>query len=230
MRRAPPDCVSYAPHMLPDITALDVDAYCFSTYKTFGVHMGLMFTSEKINRLATPQCHFFNIDKPNYSIFDAAGPDHASIASLAGIADYYQEFAIHHGMNDNGDLNDARKYASEIMHEAETELLKDLLALIRRKNVRVYGKERVEGREANISFTVYGMDSKDVIEALAQKNIGAKYGHFYAYRLLEALGIKDLEDGVVRISYAHYLNKADNERLLGVLSDILPNTKSLALV
>src|SRR3546814_6589506 len=36
------DGVSYAPHGLPDVTALGADIYLFSLYKTYGPHQGLM--------------------------------------------------------------------------------------------------------------------------------------------------------------------------------------------
>lgn len=214
------DGVSYAPHNLPDIGKLNVDAYCFSTYKTFGTHMGIMYASKRLTKLARAQCHFFNIGVKNYSVFDAAGPDHAAIASLAGIADYYADFARHHGMNDVKNLNDARALACAIMHEAETALLSELLAfLVAKSNVTIYGRSGVAGREANVAFRVDGVSSQSIVAALGAKNIGAKYGHFYAYRLIKALGL-DLDDGVVRLSYAHYLTKADNDRLIAALDEI----------
>lgn len=215
------DGVSYAPHNLPDIGKLNVDAYCFSTYKTFGTHMGIMYTSERLTKLARAQCHFFNVGVENYSVFDAAGPDHAAIASLAGIADYYADFARHHGLNDAKNLNQARQYACAIMHEAETALLAKLLAFFATKpRVKIYGKPTIENREANVAFTVEGKSSKSIVEALGAKNIAAKYGHFYAYRLMQALGL-DLDDGVVRLSFAHYISQAETERLIAVLDEIL---------
>lgn len=215
------DGVSYAPHNLPDIAALNVDAYCFSTYKTFGTHLGIMYTSDRLNKLARPQNHFFNVGLKNYSLFDAAGPDHAAIASLAGIAAYYNEFAKHHGVNDAANLYEARIFACKIMAEAETKLLQQLLEFLATKpNVTIYGKKSTAGREANVSFRVKGKSSKSIYEALGAKNIGVKYGHFYAYRLIETLGL-DLDDGVVRLSYAHYLTPDDNARLIAALNEIL---------
>lgn len=215
------DGVSYAPHKLPDIAALNVDAYCFSTYKTYGTHMGIMYASNRLTEMARAQCHFFNKGVAEYSVFDAAGPNHAAIASLAGIADYYAEFATHHGLNDGANLNEARQYACEIMHEAETALLDKLLKFFATKpKVKIYGRSNVEGREANVAFRVEGMTSKSIVEALGAKNIGANYGHFYAYRLIEALGL-DLDDGVVRLSYAHYVSAVENGRLIAALDEII---------
>src|SRR3546814_9456216 len=42
------DGVSYAPHGLPDVTALGADIYLFSLYKTYGPHQGDR-TSTRLN-------------------------------------------------------------------------------------------------------------------------------------------------------------------------------------
>ncbi|MDE0992857.1 MAG: hypothetical protein OSA23_06740 [Rhodospirillales bacterium] len=46
-------------------------------------------------------------------------------------------------------------------------------------------------------------------------------GDFYAYRLLDALGVKDLNDGVVRCSMAHYNTAEEVDRLIRALDRIL---------
>ena len=43
------DGVSYAPHQWPDIPELQPDAYCFSTYKTYATHLGVMYLSADFN-------------------------------------------------------------------------------------------------------------------------------------------------------------------------------------
>lgn len=217
------DGVAYAPHSLPDIESLNVDCYCFSSYKTFGTHLSIMYTSERLQKLARPQCHFFNVGVNNYSIFDAAGPNHAALASLAGIADYYEAFARHHGLNDYKNLQQAQQYACKIIQKSEEILVEKLLALLATKQVKIYGKSDINGRNAIVSFTAKGMTSKNIMDALGAKNIGVKCGHFYAYRLIEVLGFDDLSDGVLRISYGHYLNEQDNGRLITALDEILPS-------
>ena len=46
------------------------------------------------------------------------------------------------------------------------------------------------------------------------------YGHFYAARLIEALGI-DLEDGVARLSFVHYTSEEDIAQLIDALKKVL---------
>ena len=55
------DGVSYAPHMWPDLPGLKPDAYCFSTYKTYGTHMGVMYTSKDFRAQLTPQLSLIHI-------------------------------------------------------------------------------------------------------------------------------------------------------------------------
>ena len=56
-------------------------------------------------------------------------------------------------------------------------------------------------------------------EYLAKANIAAGHGHFYALRLLEKAGIKDTDDGVLRISFAHYNNHDDVDRVVNALKE-----------
>jgi len=89
------DGVSYAPHHWPDLSSFEADAYCFSTYKTYATHLGIMYVAPDFMDQLAPQCHFFNVGKP-WSRLDAAGPDHASIAALAGLGEFYQTLHAHH--------------------------------------------------------------------------------------------------------------------------------------
>ena len=52
--------------------------------------------------------------------------------------------------------------------------------------------------------------------------VGIRYGHFYAYTLVDGLGPKlDIEDGVVRISLVHYNTVEEVKRLVGILDEVL---------
>ena len=89
------DGVSYAPHGLPDVSALGSDIYLFSTYKTWGPHLGVMtIRRDLLDRMAN-QSHFFNAGKPRYTM-TPAGPDHAQIAAAAGVIHYLDAVYEHH--------------------------------------------------------------------------------------------------------------------------------------
>ncbi len=72
-----------------------------------------------------------------------------------------------------------------------------------------------------ISFSVEGRRSADIVGALAEADIAAGSGHFYGARCVEALGYKDIDDGVVRVSMVHYTSLEEAQRLIAVLEEVL---------
>ena len=63
------DGVSFAPHQWPDIPALLPDAYCFSTYKTYATHLGVMYTSADFNAQLDPPVSYTHLTLPTiYSV------------------------------------------------------------------------------------------------------------------------------------------------------------------
>ena len=57
---------------------------------------------------------------------------------------------------------------------------------------------------------------------LQKEGFALRHGHMYAYRLLEALHVPDIDDGVVRISLLHYNTPAEVEGLIRALKAVLP--------
>ena len=205
------DGVAFAPHGMPDVKALGVDAYYFSLYKVYGPHLGAMFLSRDLNAALPNQGHFFNDGKP-VARFTPAGPDHAQIAAVNGLMDYMDAVADHHGLK--GQAVQARAAAvRELFRSHETSLLQPLLDyLAGHPRVRLIGRARASERAPTVSFTVNGRTSADVARRLAEAKLGVGVGHFYAYRLIQALGIDTL-DGAVRASFVHYTSKDEVDRL-----------------
>ncbi len=213
------DGVSCAPHNWPDMLSTGADVYCFSTYKTYATHLGVMYVAPDFLEELTPQCHFFNIEK-RWSRLDAAGPDHASIAALAGLGEFFQTLHNHHFGASDKPLNRKASEISALMNQHEMSLCKTLLNTLNQLPVRIIGRSSVAGRAANISLACPTVSSSALVSLLAKKGIATKNGHFYAYRLLRKLGI-DTDDGVVRFSFAHYNTQDDTTRLVDALINIL---------
>ena len=205
------DGVSYAPHGFSDLTDLRADIYLFSTYKTYGTHLGIMYLSDELNENLENQGHYFN---KNVSVkrFTPAGPDHAQIAASAGIADYIKSLNEHHF----GSEVDSKKIASQV-HDLqrghESKLLYPLLKYLRnRSDLRVLGSTSVEGRVPTVAIDLKER-GRHLAVRLSKDGILADCGDFYAVRLLEALGV-DLKNGVVRLSFVHYTSEQDIEKLI----------------
>jgi cysteine desulfurase family protein (TIGR01976 family) len=213
------DGVAFAPHGPPDLAELGVDAYYFSLYKVYGPHLGAMFLRREVNAALPNQGHFFNAGLPGKR-FTPAGPDHAQIAAVNGVVDYLDAVAERHGAQ--GRPATARAAAVRAQFRShETALLQPLLDfLVGHPKVRLIGRTRAAERAPTVSFTVAGRRSADIAAALAEARIGVGVGNFYAYRILQALGI-DAEDGAVRLSFVHYTSKDEVERLMRELGRFL---------
>jgi cysteine desulfurase family protein (TIGR01976 family) len=213
------DGVAFAPHGLPDVAGLGVDAYCFSLYKVYGPHLGAMYLRREVNAALPNQGHFFNEGKP-HARFTPAGPDHAQIAAVNGVMDYLDAVADRHGHQ--GQPPAARAAAVRSMfREHETALLQPLLDwLVRHPKVRLIGRRRAAERAPTVSIVVEGRKSAGIGARLAEAGIGVGVGNFYAYRIFRALGI-DPEDGAVRLSFVHYTTQDEVDRLMRELDRCL---------
>ena len=107
------------------------------------------------------------------------------------------------------------------MHAHESELCETLLNAFTDLPIRIIGRDSHHGREANIAIASKHRTSADLSQALAKQDIAAGHGHFYALRLLQKVGIKDTDDGVLRISFAHYNTTEDVERVVTTLRTAL---------
>jgi selenocysteine lyase/cysteine desulfurase len=207
------DGVSYAPHGLPDLQALGADIYFFSAYKVYGPHQGIMAVRPDLAMALPNQGHFFNDAKPRYRL-TPAGPDHAQIAACSGIADYLETVAAIAGSSVEG--SDPFRRAHAAMRAQEIALATPLLDYLRGRNaVRLIGPDDPTLRAPTIAIAL-AEPGGTVAARLARHGIMAGGGHFYAYRLLEAVGIAP-DHGVLRLSFVHYTSPDEIQQLIAAL-------------
>jgi len=212
------DGVSYAPHGLPDIGALGADIYLFSAYKTYGPHQGIMVVRRALAERLPNQGHFFNASVAAKRLVPA-GPDHAQIAACTGIADYTDALHARHFAEDPGPASRAAQ-VHDLQRAHETRLLAPLLDwLAGCRDLRLIGPATAEGRVPTVALAL-DRPGEAVAAPLAARGIMAGGGHFYAVRLLEALGI-DPDHGVLRLSFVHYTHEDDVTRLIAALDTVL---------
>lgn len=211
------DGVSYAPHGLPDVAALGADVYLFSAYKTYGPHQGVMVVRPPLLEALGNEAHYFHAPLPHRRLVPA-GPDHAQVAAMCGVAEYFDALDAHHGGGP-----DVRRPARvrERLQAAEAPLLQTLLDfLAARRDLRLLGPHSAAGRAATVAFVPQRRAPAELVAALAAEGVMAGSGHFYSVRLCEALGI-DPARGVARVSFVHYNSAADVARLIAALERTL---------
>ncbi len=207
------DGVSYAPHGLPDVGELGPDIYLFSAYKTYGPHQGIMVIRRALGEALPNQGHYFNADTL-YKRFTPAGPDHAQVAASAGMADYIDALAEHHGIG--GDATARGVGVHDLMRGHERKLLQPLLDYLRAKNgVRLLGPNDAGLRAPTVAVQLQEPGAA-AAERLAAHGVMAGGGDFYAVRALKACGV-DPEKGVLRLSFVHYTSEGEVAQLMEAL-------------
>lgn len=210
------DGVSYAGHGFPDVAALGADIYLFSLYKTYGPHLGVMAIRHSIAHQLGNQAHYFNEAYP-HKWFVPAGPDHAQVAAAQGVLDYFDTIHAHHYTGTATGPVKAQQ-VGHLFHQAEQPLLAQLLGFITdHPKLRLLGPADPSRRAATVSLIHSERSPQVLAQSLVEQGIQCGSAHFYAVRLLKAMGI-DPASGVLRLSFVHYTCQAEMDQLLQALN------------
>jgi selenocysteine lyase/cysteine desulfurase len=217
--RALVDGVSFAPHGLADMQGLGVDAYFYSLYKVYGPHQGVMYLRSDLNEMLPNQGHYFNSGKAPYR-FTPAGPDHAQVAAVNGVVDYFESVYAHH-FTVPAVAHEQARAVNGLFKDREAALLQPLLDFLEQHpQVRLIGRRDARQRASTVAFTCNNQASAAIAQRLADNGFGVGVGDFYARRLLEALSI-DPADGAVRLSFVHYTSANEVRSLMAALEEVL---------
>ena len=213
------DGVSYAPHAAVDVHALGCDVYLYSAYKTFGPHIGMMWVAESVLDGVANQGHYFNEAKPTYRLVPA-GPDHAEIGAAAGVMEYYDAVWAHH--HDAAPTDDVAlvRGVFDLFAAHEEALMRPLVDFVAAsEDLSLVGTTSTshQDRAPTVAFHSASRSSQEIYDALIAAQVSCGHGHFYAHRLVSALGL-DTDDGVVRLSMVHYNTADEVSRAIDVLS------------
>jgi selenocysteine lyase/cysteine desulfurase len=211
------DGVGWAPHGFPDLMELGADIYLFSLYKTFGPHLGLMYVRKALIGKMQNQSHFFK-EGISRSMLTPAGPDHAQIAAVSGILDYFDKVYFHHYREDNipSERNNA---LNKLFREHEKALLDRLLIFLRsRDDIQIIGPDTVEDRAPIVSIIPLQKTINKVYVTLTEHKLMLGMGHFYAVRPLMDMDIPT-DPGVLRISFLHYTSMEEIDQLIDGLRE-----------
>jgi cysteine desulfurase family protein (TIGR01976 family) len=199
------DAVHYAPHGPIDVQALGCDYLVCSGYKIFAPHMGFAWCRRaSINALPTFREDFIPDVTPDK--LEAGTYAYENVAGMDAAIEYLESL----GKDEAADSGQARtrtlRRAMSRIAEYERTLSSALLDAVEAvPGARVHGvsdRARLAERVPTVCFTVDGVESSAIATALAEREIGVRFGHMYTPRLMSRLGL--LPGGVVRASLAHY--------------------------
>ena len=205
------DGVAYAPHRPLAFSTWGVDWYAFSLYKVFGPHCALLCASPEAAELHHNLNHEWKNAPSAAERLEPGAWPYELAWGAAAVPQYLEELGARHH---------AEPFAAIIAHERA--LTRRLLAwLDARPDLRIIGARDTDpGRLPTVSFVPARHSPEQVVTRVDRARIGIRHGHFYAPRLVEALGLAR-DSGVVRVSLAHYNTPAEVDRLIVALEQAL---------
>lgn len=200
------DGVHYTPHSLVDLDGLGADLYACSAYKFCGPHLGLAVgRPEVLSGLAPDKLR----PSPNVvpERFELGTLPYELLAGTSAAVDFLAGL----GGSQAGDRRARLAASMGALEELET----DLRAQAERGLSEIEGLTfcgRAQHRTPTVFFSVDGVESADIAAHLADRDVYAPAGSFYAIEAAEALGLG--EAGAVRAGMAPYTSRQDVERLV----------------
>ncbi len=215
------DGVAGAPHAHVNVKTLGVDVYLCSLYKIYGPHHAMMYVERGLMRRLKGQNHFFIAEDELPLKLNVGGYDFEVVGALTGIADYISALHERHFPGTNRPFADQVKPVFDLAARSEAEIAQPLHDyLSTKKGVRLIGTKTGTARAPVFAFAVEGRQASEFPPKLAAHKIGVLSGHYYAQRLIDALGLLP-QGGVVRASLAHYNTAEEVQRLIRALDEAI---------
>lgn len=219
------DAVQSVPHVTVDVEALGCDLLVCSPYKFFGPHHGVLWgRSELLDRLR-PYKLRPSPDQPAARRFETGTPSFEAQAGTAGAIEYLETLggALNPTANDRrGRLAEAMQACMAYEGQLGDRLLSGLATL---PGLKLWGPSTMAGRVPTFGMTIAGHDPHAIVTALAQRDIYAWAGHFYAIEVVDRLGLSDC-GGLLRLGLCHYNTVAEIDRTIAALAEILEQSPS----
>lgn len=207
------DAVHFAPHASVDVKAIGCDFLACSAYKFYGPHIGILYgRDELLSAIDFPKLQPAPNNSPDR--VETGTQSHESIVGAAAAVKFIASLGT------GGTQRDKLTSAFASMHDKDQRLTERLWnGLLEIDGVRVYGPAPDTERTSLVSFTVEGVNASDVSSYLAEKEIFASHGNFYAATVAERYGLA--EHGFVRIGCSIYTTEEEIDRLLTAISELV---------
>src|SRR6185369_14618556 len=204
------DAVHYAPHALIDVKELDCDFVGMSAYKFYGPHIGVLYAKRELyEQINFPRL----VPAPDYAPENAetGTQNQEGMVGAAASVEYLASL---------GSGVDLRERLRSVFHETHTRNLTLFTrlwnALSSMPRVTLYGPPPDSARTPTLSFTIDGCTSTDAARKFAEKGLFLSHGDFYAYTIVQRLGV----EGLIRAGCAIYTTESEIDRLIDSVSDL----------
>jgi cysteine desulfurase family protein (TIGR01976 family) len=206
------DAVHSAPHVLPDVRAIDCDYLACSPYKFYGPHLGALYGRRALlAALDVPKVGPAPDEPPEN--LELGTQNHEGIVGAAAAVDFLAGIA---GQG-QGSRRERLKASYRWLHqraEAQARVLWDGLSGI--PGVTLFGPAPGAPRTPTVGFTVEGKSSAAVAAGLADRGVFVSHGDFYAATVVERLEV----EGLVRVGCACFTDREVGD-LLDALREVV---------
>ena len=212
------DAVQSVPHVATDVAVLGCDFLACSPYKFFGPHQGVLWGSAQAwERLEAYKVRPAGDDGAHR--LETGTPSFEGQAGVLGTIEYLDWLGGEVAPAANS--RRARLLAAMAASAAyERELGEHLLAgLACVDGLRLYGPPTMAGRVPTFAFTIAGHHPDAVARHLAERDLFAWSGHFYAVEVIRRLGLEQA-GGLVRVGLCHYSTADEVDRLIAALEEL----------
>ena len=204
------DGVHHTAHVAPDLAELGADFYACSPYKFLGPHCGALVAAPELLEGLDPD-KLVPATNRVPERFELGTLPYELLAGTTAAVDFLASLGV--GDDRRSRLRSA--YAAIEAHEdGLRERLEEGLA-----HLPVVVHSRAKRRTPTVLLTFADADAADVSVALADRDINAPAGNFYAWEPSHHLGLG--ETGGLRIGLAPYTTEDDIDRLLAALGELL---------
>jgi cysteine desulfurase family protein (TIGR01976 family) len=210
------DAVQSVPHLPTDVRALGCDFLACSPYKFFGPHQGVLWgRAELFDRIEAYKVRPASSSPPAVRM-ETGTPSFEGQAGVLGTIHYLEWLGRELGAE--GDRRAALLGAMEGCLAYERGLGERLLAGFRQvQGLSLFGPPGMDGRVPTFAFTIEGHHPDAIAAHLAERDIFAWSGSFYAVEPLEQLGLMP-SGGLVRVGLCHYSTAQEVDRLIDALA------------
>ena len=208
------DAVHYAPHFSIDIDDLGCDFLLCSAYKFYGPHVGLLYSKPGLLEKIQPE-RLVVQDQFAPFIIETGTLNHAACNGVAAAIDFIA--SIGDGKTYKEKLIDAYNNLGKHEFNLASHLYSELKKL---DKIGVIGTNfKSVKRTPTVSFVHDEFAANEVCQKLAQENICAWDGHFYALKAIQVLGLEE-KGGVIRLGISAYNSLDEINRTVKAVSKI----------